>query len=186
MPSITRRRLVTGGAVAAGSILGLGYAYRERVELAVLGTIRGCPGPGDAELPGTELGYEVRAVEGEPLIGGEYAPDIALLTSSDDVESLSLDGRSEPREFVEGTDFEGSTLIAVQVIGSGQSEGVRFVGVERLKDGTLRSYSCVTRPSGHDDAYPYGWLVRADTASHSEVARHTHGGGNTDVDVEAG
>lgn len=185
MPSITRRRRVAGGAVAAGSVLGLGYAYRERVKLAVLGSLRGCPGSGDAELPGRELEYATLAIEGQPLIEDDYVPDIALLTSSDDAESLSLDGRAELRGFVEETDFGRQSVLAVQVIGSAQSEGVRSVGVERLKDGTLCFYSCVTRPSGHDDACPYGWLVRVGTASHSGVARHTHGG-NTDVDVEIG
>lgn len=148
MPSITRRRLVTGGAVAAGSALGIGYAYRDRVEIAVLGTIRGCPGPGDADLSGTELDFDARAVEGQPLIEGEQAAGIALVTSRDDAAVLSIDRREELYEFVEDTEFDHSSLLAVQVIGSAQSEGVRFVGVERLKDGTLHSYSCVTRPSG--------------------------------------
>lgn len=184
MPSITRRRLVTGGAVAAGSVLGLGYAYRERVELAVLGSLRGCPGPSDAELPGTELEYEALAVEGRPVIEDEQAAGIALLESPDDAEILSLD-EGDRREFVEETDFERESVLAVQVIGSYHSEGVHFVGVERLKDGTLCSYSCVTRPSGHDDAYLYGWLVRVGTASHSGAARHTHRG-NTDTEVDTG
>lgn len=182
MPSITRRRLVTGGAVAAGSALGIGYAYRDRVEIAVLGTIRGCPGPGDADLSGAELDFDARAVEGQPLIEGEQAAGIALVTSRDDAAVLSIDRREELYEFVEDTEFDHSSLLAVQVIGSAQSEGVRFVGVERLKDGTLHSYSCVTRPSGHDDAYLYGWLVRVDTTSHAGVARHSHGGGNTEID----
>lgn len=185
MPPITRRRLVAGGAVAAGSVLGLGYAVRDRAELAVLGSLRGCPGPGDAELPGTELEYEALAVEGQRVIEDEQAAGIELLDSSGDAELLSLDG-GDRREFVEETDFERESVLAVQVSGSYHSEGVRFVGVERLKDGTLHSYSCVTRPSGHDDAYLYGWLVRVGTASHSGVARHTHGGGNTDTEVETG
>lgn len=184
MPSITRRRLVAGGAVAAGSVLGLGYAVRDRVELAVLGSLRGCPGPGDAELPGTELEYEALALEGQPVLEDEQAAGIALLESPDDAEALSLD-EGDRRAFVEETDFGRSTLLAVQVIGSYHSEGVRFVGVERLKDGTLCSYSCVTRPSGHDDAYLYGWLVRVGTTSHAGAARHTHRG-NTDADVETG
>lgn len=153
------------------------------MELAVLGTLRGCPGPGDGELPGTELGYESRAVEGLNLVGEVQRSDLALITSREEASALSLEGvDDEVRAFVEETAFDGSSLLAVQVIGSADSEGVRFVGVERLKDGTLHSYSCVTRPSRHDDAYLYGWLVRVETASHSGVARHSHGGGNTEIE----
>lgn len=170
---ITRRKVV--GASALGGSL-LGYAYRDPLELGVLGALRGYPGPGDGELPGTELGFKARAVEGRSLVGEEYRLDIALITSRDEASALSLDRMDdEIRAFVDETGFDGSSLLAVQVIGSADSKGVRFVGVERLKDGTLHSYSCVTRPSRHDDAYLYGWLVRVDTGSHSGVARHSHG-----------
>lgn len=181
MPSFTRRKIVGVGALVAGSIVG--YARRDQLEIAVLGSLRGCPGPGDGELVGTELGFDAHAVEGQSLIRDEPTSAIALLTSHDDTASLSPDGMDEEtRAFVEDTDFDGSSVLAIQVIGSRQSNGVRFVGVERLEDGTLHSYSCVTRPSRHDDAYPYGWLVRVDTSSHSGVARHSHGGGNTEID----
>ncbi|WP_331235756.1 hypothetical protein [Natronorarus salvus] len=169
MSSTRRRLLATVGTGALAVTAGC---------TAALARVRGCPRPAES------LEYEYRVEGDADTLGSGYRPALALFTNAEEAsERRSTELSNAGNKFVVRTDFDEQCLLVAQVIGSGSSSGLHVTGVETIDDG-LRSYSCVTRPSRHDDAFLYTFLIRVDPGDDDQiVAEHVHRGGNSDHDL---
>jgi len=172
-----RRQLLASALLASPALAGCSSLDPRRA---------GYPDPPDDAVA---LSYEVhRRIDGERILAGDEYEGLALITDADGRDALAEGWMTDAdRAFVDGTDFSTQFLLAISVVTSGDSTGIEVLDVVRTGDGVVRSYSHVADPSMQDDAYPRGFLVRVeqDGSGPPSRARHTHRGGNSDLDVTA-
>lgn len=160
--------------------------------IATIASLGGCVFLNSENYPdipdgASPIDYSVhRIVPGERILDRTAGSKIgAIVTESDS--DIFTEGwmNSSDRDFINSTDFSSSIIIAVQLITSEESSGLNIVEVVAENDTTIHSYSEVSNPSGNDDAFPSGILMRVSTNELEKVQtlNHTHRGGNTDADL---